>query len=198
MAFSHAQPISRSERLDPLLSQNHICRNDSIHRPLSIPVRAPTCSGADGAKKVTRRVVLSLLAASSVLPLIQDVLAEQAEVESYDANKSRRYIPEGRPPPDRPAPKFDKSKALFDIDEDLKAQDLTTGSGEVIEKGTLVKARWLAVLDDGTTVDDSNETQAALIRPGAHQVPPGIEDAIIGMQKGGVRRVSGSSGRILR
>lgn len=53
------------------------------------------------------------------------------------------------------------------------------------------------VLEDGTTVNDDNEKQAAMFRPGAHQVPPGIEDAVVGMRAGGVRRVCGSSERVL-
>lgn len=53
------------------------------------------------------------------------------------------------------------------------------------------------VLADGTTVNDANERQPALFRPGAHQVPPGIEDSVVGMRVGGVRRVCGSSERVL-
>lgn len=74
---------------------------------------------------------------------------------------------------------------------------MRAGAGQVIDATCLVAARWVMVLDDGTTVDDENEKRVALFRPGAHQVPPGVEDAVVGMKEGGWRRVRGSAERVL-
>lgn len=66
-----------------------------------------------------------------------------------------------------------------------------------MKPGSLVVARWAMVLEDGSTVDAANEKQAGIFRPGAHQVPSGIEDSVIGMRPGGKRLVKGTSERIL-
>lgn len=145
----------------------------------------------------TRRAVLSLMAAALASNAIPQADADQMIIEPYDAIKSRRYVEIGRPPPDRPAPKFVSGKPVFNIDDELKAQDVSPGEGDYVDNSTLVVARWISVLDDGTTVDDANERQPAIFRPGAHQVPPGIEDGIVGMRTGGVRRISATAERML-
>lgn len=143
----------------------------------------------------SRRAFLTLLAIPLILP--GSSLSVSASDQTYDPIKSRRYIDAGRPKPDAEPPKFVSSIPVFDIDKDLHAQDISSGTGDSISSGALVRAHWIMRLADGTTVDDSSMSQPALFRPGTHQVPPGIEDAIIGMRTNGERRVSGSAERIL-
>lgn len=160
-----------------------------------------TSSSARHVKEVSRRAVLSLLTASIFATNISSVQGAQSDkltAPPYDANKTRRYVEIGRPPPDRPAPQFEAGKKLFKVGAGLEAQDIRIGQGKnSVQPGNLVVARWVMVLEDGNSVDFANEKQAAMFRPGAHQVPPGVEESVIGMRPGGVRRVKGSSERIL-
>lgn len=129
---------------------------------------------------------------------VQEAQSGTLTAPPYDANKTRRYVEIGRPPPDRPAPQFEAGKKRFKVGAGLEAQDIHTGQSDIsVQPGSLVVARWVMVLEDGTTVDIANEKQAAMFRPGAHQVPPGVEEAVVGMRPGGVRRVKGTSERIL-
>ena len=176
------------------------CSHFSSANALSVRIARNViqCRADSGAPQTrTRRSVLATLAALTI-SVVAPTGSAKAYVEPYDALTTRRYVQNGRPPPDRPAPRFSKDKPIFQIDDELKAQDVVQGSGGTVGTGTLVFARWVAILEDGSTVDDSNEKQPALFRPGAHQVPPGIEDSILGMRAGGVRRVSATAERILR
>lgn len=166
---------------------------------------ATACHHAPDSKPRTemlsRRVVLSMLVASAVGAAIskaQAAQSEQTEENSYDAIRTRRHVGIGRFPPDRPAPAFEPGKKLFQVNAGLEAQDVKFGQGDIsVKPGSLVVARWAMVLEDGSTVDAANENQAAIFRPGAHQVPSGIEDSVIGMRPGGKRLVKGTSERIL-
>lgn len=144
----------------------------------------------------SRRIFLTLLL-SPLIALPSHSVAASSTIELYDPIKSRRYINTGRPKPDAEPPKFSTSIPVFSIDEKLQAQDITSGTGDVVAPGNLVSCRWLVRLEDGTTIDDINIAQPSLFRPGSHQVPPGIEDSVIGMRARGQRRVSGSAERIL-
>lgn len=171
---------------------SQVCRVSACHHEHSGPSQN---------KQLSRRVLLSILIGSAVGMATFEGQAAQLEIsgqDSYDAIRTRRHVGIGRFPPDRPAPEFDSRKKLFQIDAGLEAQDVKVGQGDVsVQSGSLVVARWAMVLEDGTTVDASNERQAAIFRPGAHQVPPGIEDSVIGMRPGGKRLVKGTSERIL-
>ncbi|CAN8075665.1 unnamed protein product [Agarophyton chilense] len=146
----------------------------------------------DMVQPVSRRAFMTFLA---TLPIA--VVSKSVESASeYDAIKTRRYVDLGRPPADRKPPTFVENIPVYPIDQ-LRFQDIVVGNGETVEKGTLVVARWVTVLDNGSTIDDTNESRPAMFRPGAHQVPPGVEDAVIGMRVGGVRRVYGTAERIL-
>eukprot|EP00177_Eucheuma_denticulatum_P001269 GFKZ01002308.1.p1 GENE.GFKZ01002308.1~~GFKZ01002308.1.p1 ORF type:complete len:222 (-),score=23.27 GFKZ01002308.1:303-968(-) len=163
-------------------------------RPQFTTHTAPTASLPP--PQLSRRSLISLLPILS-LPLLpaESQTFTTPPPPNYDANKSRRYIPIGRPAPDRAAPTF-KTKP-FSIDPNLQAEDLRIGTGALVEAGSLVVAKWVMLLDDGTTLDDANEELAAYFRPGAHQVVPGVEDGVVGMREGGKRRVRGSAERVL-
>lgn len=172
------------------------CQNLSIQKPRH---PFPTCFPVFASLtplSVPRRTLITLLPAF-LFPFLPASAQNYPKLPTpkYDANKSRRYLEIGRPSPDRSPPDF--TATPFTVDEDLLAQDLTVGKGSTVERDSLVVARWVMVLADGTTVDDTNERQPALFRAGTHQVPPGIEDAVVGMRVGGVRRICGSSERIL-
>lgn len=148
-----------------------------------------------------RQVIQGILAYSALLlaPQISTPPARSSPTDekSYDVFKSRRYIDIGPPSPDSEPPRFLSDKPIFSIDEGLEGQDINIGEGPPAESGSLVVARWIIHLSNGMTVDNSNMNSQALFRPFAHQVIPGIEDSIIGMRKGGHRRVAGSAERIL-
>lgn len=146
----------------------------------------------------SRRAALALFAATVSTAALAPAGAAQI-VELYDANKSRRYIDQGRPLPDRPAPVFESGKSLFTIANDLQAQDIRVGSSDAasVVRGSLVVARWTLILEDGTIIEDSSSTPS-MFRAGSHQVLPGIDDTVIGMKPGGMRRVRGPSERIFR
>lgn len=134
-------------------------------------------------------LLLAPLVASS------SVSAEPSDYLPYDALKSRRGIKAGRPKPDAEPPTFAPSIPIFKID-DIEAQEIQPGSGDPISDEDLVVLRYIIRQDDGTNIDDSNLTLAAVFRPGAHQVLPGIEDAVIGMRRKGERRIRASAERI--
>ncbi|CAN8073615.1 unnamed protein product [Agarophyton chilense] len=79
----------------------------------------------------------------------------------------------------------------------LRFEYIVVGNGETVEEGTLVVARWVTILDNGSTMDDINESRPAMFRPGAHQEPLGVEEAVIVMCVGGVRRVYRTADQIL-
>ncbi|KAI0567188.1 FKBP-type peptidyl-prolyl cis-trans isomerase [Gracilaria domingensis] len=146
--------------------------------------------GADA--KVSRRTFVAFIAS---LPLTYKSKSVKGAPE-YDAIRTRRYVDLGRPPADRKPPTFIDNVPIYPIDE-LKIQDIVVGNGGTVKNGSLVVARWVTILDNGSTLDDTNENNPAMFRPGAHQVPPGVEDAVVGMRVGGMRRVYGTSERIL-
>lgn len=149
---------------------------------------------------VPRRTVIRALLALPALLLSRvtdDAIASPTDIEDYDVFKSRRYIDIGPPSPTAKVPGFSSAIPVFSIDDKLQAQDVSTGEGAPITGSTLVVARWIVRLSDGTLVDDSNAQRPVLFRPYAHQVSPGIEDSVVGMRKGGHRLVSGSAERIL-
>lgn len=147
---------------------------------------------------MSRRTLCKLLA----LPLLA-VRAGVAlgEEGTYEPITERRYVTIGRPAPDAAAPQFAASpapKPFESPDGQLRLQDVERGTGtDDVIRGALVSVRYVVRMADGTTVDDGNAKRPVLFRPGAHQVPPGIEDAVIGMRLGGRRRVNGSAERIL-
>lgn len=165
----------------------YVRRSQISNRPLM-----NVAPSTDSCQSTSRRALLALIASCAALQIRRP--AESVPI--YDAMKTKRYVDLGRPPPDRKPPTFIDGQPVFPIDT-LQAQDLTVGKGDAVKKGTLVVARWVTVLDNGSTLDDSNEAHPAVFRPGAHQVPPGVEDAVIGMRVGGVRRVYGTAERIL-
>lgn len=162
-------------------------------------ITSMSTAGAQPARSkptVSRRTWVKWLA----FPLLFPVHTAFADSSTrYDVLTSRRYIDIGRPePPNAPAPSFKEGIATFALDDKLQAQDVVIGSGDkAVRPSSLVAARWVVFLSDGTMVDDANERQAAFFRPGAHQVIPGIEDAVIGMRSGGRRTVVGYAERIL-
>lgn len=196
-AFASAHPLKlkfNALRSHVSIAESHVPQARPLNKPLIVASRHPLKTH----QPISRRTALALLATLSVSPLNSMTQAASIDDFPYDSNKSRRYVDVGRPPPDRNAPAMKRDRPIFSIDDQLRAQDVTVGKGDPVKPGTLVIARWVAILDDGTTVDDANENLPAIFRPGAHQVPPGVEDAIVGMRSGGVRRIVGSSERILR
>lgn len=183
----------------PQISANRVLRSSGRPRQIcSITSCVQSSDNQSDIPRLSRRALLSLAAASMLATQASEVEAARNKEPSYDAIKTRRHVGIGRFPPDRPAPQFDPGKKRFEVDAGLEAQDVQEGRGDAsVRSGSLVVARWTMVLEDGSTVDDSNENQPAMFRPGAHQVPPGIEDSVIGMRPGGVRRVSGTSERVL-
>lgn len=139
--------------------------------------------------------MLHLLSALLLSPVATSAISEKPG--PYDAMTTRRYIPIGRPAPESLPPSFAKDRKVFQVADGLQAQDIKQGSGDAIKNTTLVVARWRLCLDDGSIVDDANFRQPAVFRPGTHQVPPGIEDSVLGMRTGGSRVVSGTAERIL-
>lgn len=84
---------------------------------------------------------------------------------------------------------------MYDV-AGIETQDIQPGSGDPVTDDDLVVMRYVIRAADGTTIDDTNLKQRAVFRPGAHQVLPGIEDAVIGMKPKGERRIRASSERI--
>lgn len=165
-------------------------------RPSSTSERAAPAQPRMSAP-LSRRTFTKALLLPFLLPLSR-ANAQQAPVEHYDPLMSRRRLVNvGPPPPDAKPPTFQKGTPTFSIDDGLEAQDLAQGKGDAIARGSLVSARWLLTLADGRTIDDTNIATPVLFRPGAHQVPPGIEDSVIGMRASGQRRIRGSAERIL-
>lgn len=145
---------------------------------------------------LSRRVFLTCAIAPLLAVPFRSI---SAPVEIYDNFKSRRYINTGRPPPDSKPPAFVSTAPVFPIDDELQAQDIQKGTGKAVERGSLVLCRWVVQLSDGTTIDDSNLKTPTVFRPGvgSQQVPPGIEDGVIGVQVNGQRRISCSAERFL-
>lgn len=164
------------------------------------------CTLPSGQRSTSRRALLSTLIHVPVLFVLQQAArgesgkskgVDKLEPEPFDGLTTRRFVDTGRPQPDRTPPTFSKEKEVFKIGGDIQAQDTEVGKDVVVEDGSLVKARWVVILADGTTVDDTQLAVPALFRPGAHQVVPGVEDAVLGMRRGGKRRVSMSAERLL-
>lgn len=124
--------------------------------------------------------------------------AVPAKAEEYDAMTSERYLDYGRPKSENQLPMFESSRKSFDIGQQLLGQDVKIGKGESIEKGSLVKAKWVISLDDGTIVEDNTKSGSVIFRVGAGQVARGIEGAVTGMKKGGSRIVQGPSDSFFR
>lgn len=192
LAFAlHLSVRTKTSILHP---KKHVCTPHINYQQLATVAPTKIVASAEVGSSPSRRAFLTLLLAPLVVPLgPRNVSA----TERYDPLKSRRYIDVGRPKPDAEPPKFSSSVPVFSIDDSLQAQDISTGMGDAVSTGDLVRARWLVRLADGTTIDDSNMSQPSLFRPGSHQVPSGIEDSVIGMRVNGERRVSGSAERIL-
>ena len=72
--------------------------------------------------------------------------------------------------------------------------DIQKGSGKAIEAGSKVAIYYKAWLTDGTMFDQSRKGEDGTLQPfmftvGAHEVIPGMEQAIFGMKAGGTRRL---------
>lgn len=183
-----------------------------LHQPCAFAVNFGRCCtrvaankcavrmGQDGGRPISRRVVIHALLSLPALLLTGDghaLAAVSGEEGRYDVLKSRRYIDIGPPSPPSDLPGFVSDVPVFSIDDRLQAQDVALGDGPPVTPSALVVARWRARLPDGTVVDESNARRPVLFRPHAHQVPPGIEDSVVGMKRGGHRIISGSAERIL-
>lgn len=182
------------------------CRPSQSIRParnMSCCAEAPLCSSVSKAQP-SRRALLGFAGMATALAAVAHLFGEvrpaNAE-QSYQVHKPR-YIPQGRPPPTMPPPKLDPSLPLQTVQpsqnaaagasaEPLRVQDAEIGSGDkVIERGTLVLAKWTIQLEDGSVIEDTPSVQ--LFRAGVSQTYPGLDAALIGMrQTGSVRRVIG-------
>ena len=78
--------------------------------------------------------------------------------------------------------------------------DLVVGDGPVVEPGQTVTVEYQAFsAADGKPLDSSWESGAPLtFKPGAGQLPPGLEKAVDGMKVGGRRQVTHSVRRRIR
>lgn len=83
------------------------------------------------------------------------------------------------------------SAAAGTVGAPLRIQDIELGRGDkVVERGTLVLAKWTILLADGSVIEDTPAAQ--LFRVGVGQTYPGIDAALIGMrQEGSTRRITG-------
>lgn len=76
---------------------------------------------------------------------------------------------------------------------DVSAQDITVGTGESVEKGTLVSVNYVLKLSDGTLIQDSKQVnggQPFQYLAGAGQLIPGWEMGVQGMKVGGKRIIT--------
>jgi FKBP-type peptidyl-prolyl cis-trans isomerase len=158
------------------------------------PRCTPRASASHASKRprgVSRRAALAAaLAAALTAPT-----ASRA-IELYKTGTTR-YIPQGRPKPTGPPPRFDAGARTFTIHSDtvgdapntLEAQDVTSGRGEdSAARGSLVVATWKIFLADGSVVEESDPD---MFRVGVAQVYPGLDATLLGMKPGGVRMCRG-------
>lgn len=75
-------------------------------------------------------------------------------------------------------------------DGDLVIQEISVGTGELIENGITIIVSYVGMLQDGTVFDSSELRGENLIfTPGANNVILGLDQGIPGMRVGGIRRI---------
>lgn len=70
----------------------------------------------------------------------------------------------------------------------LKYRDLKPGSGRQVKKGDSVEVKYACTLKNGSMVDD-NGGRPYKIKVGAGEVVDGWDEGMVGMRKGGVRKL---------
>jgi len=75
-------------------------------------------------------------------------------------------------------------------DGELVIQDISIGTGELVENGITIIVSYVGTLEDGTIFDSSELREKNLIfTPGADNVILGLDQGIPGMRVGGIRRI---------
>jgi len=102
--------------------------------------------------------------------------------------------------PDAPAP-YDPERVAFDPElavdlavmertaSGLYLQDLKEGDGLMAARRSLVTLHYVGYLADGTLFDTSSGREAFQFRLGADEVIRGWNEGIVGMKRGGIRRL---------
>jgi FKBP-type peptidyl-prolyl cis-trans isomerase len=67
----------------------------------------------------------------------------------------------------------------------LKVEDVSIGTGTTAERGSLISIRWRGTLNRG----DEFGAGEVSFRIGQRQVIAGLEQGVVGMQVGGIRRL---------
>lgn len=170
-------------------AQLHLTHTTSTHFASHVCATTPSPkSPAKRPRQLTRRAaVASLVAAAAAASLPRGADA----IDLYKVGQIR-YIPTGRPKADGPPPEFDATVKCFPLgaaDSGLEAQDAKVGDGKVAGRGSLVVARWLIRLEDGTVVEETDGNE--MFRLGVGQVYPGLDAVLDGVREGGLRKVRG-------
>jgi peptidylprolyl isomerase len=72
---------------------------------------------------------------------------------------------------------------------ELKIEDIISGSGKSIEKGALITAHYTGWLEDGTEFDSSHKRGSFQCVIGTGRVIKGWDQGLIGMKVGGKRKL---------
>ena len=74
--------------------------------------------------------------------------------------------------------------------EALRSEDLEVGTGKLVTETSKIKIRYICFLTDGTKVAEISETQEPFeVEMGERDVIAGLEKGLIGMAKGGLRKL---------
>lgn len=84
----------------------------------------------------------------------------------------------------------DVSASLAQEKKQLLTIDRLSGEGAFAHCGSTVTIRYDAYTDQGITIDSTKTGSPLTFTVGDHRVIPGLENGIIGMKKGGVRRIA--------
>jgi FKBP-type peptidyl-prolyl cis-trans isomerase len=76
-------------------------------------------------------------------------------------------------------------------DDGLITQVMAAGSGSIAKRGDKITVHYVGMLSDGGVFDSSRRRDAPFsFWVGEHQVVEGLDDALLGMREGEVRRVT--------
>lgn len=89
----------------------------------------------------------------------------------------------------KPAPESPATQAAGKTPDGLEIVDLEVGHGEPIGKGQTAVVQYTGKLEDGTQFDTSRGGEPLIFKIGGARVVKGMEDGVLGMRKGGKRKL---------